>query len=452
MKDVESRRSDSGHALPVVLRTPLADETGSWWEASGSGPHLFAFGLLLAGIALVTANGLRIAGMVALGDIPFMLSGALILAVLVYCADYWRCIPSWFYLSGALLLISGLLSTVVASDSMESGISFAKYFYAAYLLPLLIGFVVDRPAWLYRALSVWVAFASLNSLSGLLDLLGVTRFHQWMDVQTSFSYLSYPDRAFGLTTYPNHYGLICAMALPVSLALAALASGWRRVVYALSFLSLAGGILASGSRAMLLASLVVAAILVLWSKTLGRIYLGMGILTGAAFGMLFVLEPSMVSKVAMSWHRLTGSVSIGQSDILRVEIFKRSFHEIAGSPVLGNGFSSVRDAHNIFVQVLQAGGLVALAGMCLYVIGYISTVMSLARGLVDERWSMIAKAIAASVFVWLVSGLVQNAIYDRYIYLPIGFTFSLLVIVHRYRILLPVPGLDEAGVLQARLR
>lgn len=429
-----------------IFRTPLADEITSWREASGGGLHLLAFMVLVTGIALVTANGLRVADILALSDVPFLLAGVLLLFLLPARSEYLGFLPHWFYLSAVVLLASGLFSTIVAPDTVQSGVSFAKFFYAAYLFPLLLGLVVDRPAWLYRALSIWILFATLNGLSGLLDLVGLTQVYRWLDVQTLFPYVVYPDRAFGLTTYPNHYGLACAMALPVALALAALTSGWRRLGYITGVLVLAAGVLASGSRAMLLASVIVALVLIPWSRVLGRIYLALGGMLVVAFAALMLIEPSLLSKVTLSWHRLVGAVSVGESDALRVEHYGQTVQHIVSSPVLGSGFSGVRYAHNIYVQVLQAGGLIGLTGMAIYVLGYLSTALSLSRGLIDWRWSLTVKAIAASALVWLVSGLVQNAIYDRYLYLPVGFLFSMIIIAHRYRVLLPGPPAD--GVSQ----
>jgi hypothetical protein len=43
----------------------------------------------------------------------------------------------------------------------------------------------------------------------------------------------------------------------------------------------------------------------------------------------------------------------------------------------------------------------------------------------------LAAALIASIAIWLIAGLAQNLIYDRYLYLPIGLLLGLGVSLKR---------------------
>jgi O-antigen ligase len=236
-------------------------------------------------------------------------------------------------------------------------------------------------------------------------------------------------RYAGFTTHPNTLGLVCAMAFPTAIVMAA--SGRRmswRVVYAVAGLILPVGVLVSGSRAGLLGIVagVVALALIAVPTVSKRRIVAVSCLGVVGLFVLAALQGSQSAIATIAIDRLTGQINVGYSDAGHLQNLSSAWDGFLSSPIFGTGFSSLREANNLFLQTLEAGGIIALAGFIGLVVGAIHQGLRLARSLPpgDEASPLLCGAVAGMA-AWLVDGLFQNAIADRYLYIPFALILGL---------------------------
>jgi hypothetical protein len=80
----------------------------------------------------------------------------------------------------------------------------------------------------------------------------------------------------------------------------------------------------------------------------------------------------------------------------------------------------VKLANNLVLQALQAGGVLTALGLAVFFSG------AIARGLRTSRASDgLGTALSLSVLAWLVDGMFQNIIYDRFLFLPVALVLAL---------------------------
>jgi hypothetical protein len=133
-------------------------------------------------------------------------------------------------------------------------------------------------------------------------------------------------------------------------------------------------------------------------------------------GAVSLTMPTVISN---GFVRLTSEAST-VADQPRLDVMTASLISFYGSPVIGVGFSTVKLANNLALQSLQAGGLLAALGFAVYFAGAIM------RGLRTSRLSDgLGAALSLSLLAWLVDGLFENIIYDRFLFLPVGLVLAL---------------------------
>ena len=85
-------------------------------------------------------------------------------------------------------------------------------------------------------------------------------------------------------------------------------------------------------------------------------------------------------------------------------------------PVVGHGFQYIRGSHNIYLQLLHGGGVIAFricaVRGCSRLTGF-----RLGRSeAVPDDLQSLSRASVASMAVWLIAvGMVNPAIFDRYL-------------------------------------
>lgn len=385
------------------------------------------YALVLLAVPLVTCNALRASENVTYGDIPLAIGAVLLLAAWLRHGHPRGVVPLGVIVGAFLLLATGLLSNVPAenADSLESTLRFSV---TLGVMPVILMFAASTPSRVQRLVDAWLLGAGLNSAVGALDLLGVTDIGASL---TSVDFATLADRASGLTGHPNHLGLVAAMALPV--AVAHLGRGGPRGFAALGLVPLLMvGVFASGSRGALLAAVGGVAI-----------FFVLGVSTRRSSTTLLLFAAPMVTFVilvaVLGNNELTGSVAFErlgggatQSNVERRQTLQESIEQAGDSLLVGDGFAVVRTAHNLYIQLLQAGGVLALAGFLAFAISIVRRARWLALPSHDSPpWLMgLAAASGASFCVWLLFGMVGNAVYDRYLYVPVGLALA-LVLVHK---------------------
>ena len=94
---------------------------------------------------------------------------------------------------------------------------------------------------------------------------------------------------------------------------------------------------------------------------------------------------------------------------------------------MGEGFDVVLVAHNIYLQLIQGGGVLALVGFVVFATGIMRSTRTVTCGELLRAGipQALLAASTAAMGTWLLYGLVGNALYDRYLYAPAGFVLAI---------------------------
>jgi hypothetical protein len=278
---------------------------------------------------------------------------------------------------------------------------------------------IDRRSavWIMAA---FVSGATLSSGVAVTDLIGLTpNIGRTLGEGTQICAYKCVNaglgaRMNGLADHPNTLGLTAAISIPIVMYFMTTMS--RKWIAAIALVVLFGGILASGSRAAQAAAplcALVGMLLMPKSRPLGLARTISAL--GAVLGGLIVLM-TLPSHVRQELFRIfDNSRDALGSDSERLKVFRAGMADWQAHPIFGSGISHIVEAHNIFLQFLASGGMVLAMSMLIYffVVFRQAWILS-SRGIIFARFLML------SVGTWLVLGLVENAITDRYLYYTIG--------------------------------
>jgi O-Antigen ligase len=378
--------------------------------------------LTAVGVAFVTMNGVRPIPGATVADITFALATILLVVLAFRERPAYFSIPFWFAASVVGLGLTVLVSSAANPGHVRNLADGVKFLIALAVTPLLIGTIAASVRRVVFLADLWILGAVVNAAVASIDFAGSTT------IGGSITGLYFLNRSAGLAATPNHLGLIAAMALPVALSRALATASIRRAAYLGAVFVLCFGILASGSRAELVAGAVGVVTLPLLHPTARK-----QILLAFAAGLLVIalataVVPAARSHMLIAVHRLTGTdPSASVSDSQRRVALREGVSEFRAHPITGNGYAVVRDAHVMYLQLLDAGGIVALPAFLVFAGILIVIGLRLRR---EPRFTPavqnLAAAFTTSMVVWLSSGVVSNPIYDRYLYLPAGLVFGLL--------------------------
>jgi O-Antigen ligase len=423
--------------LPATGRLLLVAAVGIWLAAvligfhSKGGRAWHPILVMLTGLAVVSVTWNGVPPADAAAPDLFLLAA---LAALAYCwaQDSVRVpIPGWLVAAAACLLAAQLIAELfVPEPPVDQPPSFtptgsplvtlARVELGLLIVPILVGAVAS--SWrranlianLYLAsATVSAAVATFDSATGAGIGLSITS----VDPEAG--------RVAGLAIHSNAFALSCAMALPIALLRSAQLRGRGRAVAIAAAGMLLLGILASGSRVGLLSAVLAIGLMgLLIAKLRGRI-LAAGLAAVVALVVVAAIAPAGNSLFS-GFDRLGGGGTAPGANSQRFDQFRESLDIAIDYPVTGVGFQVIADAHSLPVQFWEAAGFLGVLALILYVTGVFATGFRLMkdrrlpRGIPD-----FAGALTISFAVWLISGLFQNQIADRYIYVPVGLLLGL---------------------------
>lgn len=381
-------------ALPVLVAATAV--VLAWVLADVIAPSQLA----LCGAAFTAPmNGLRVHPAVTFTDVCLVAAVAGLL--LSGIGGVRTATPAWriLMLGLAVITVGGLLSCAAVSDA--AGVS------------LLVRSTVSAGV----TTAVVLAAATPEKLMGLT----VTAFAVGGAAGTMAGELlgrgnDLVGRSYGLAVDSNHFGfasvLACAAGGAVALSRAPLPV---RLVGGFAAAVALAGVMSSGSRAGAVGLGVVLAGTV-WGLfrrglawTVGGVVAGVGVLATAIW---LGGDNSAVARLLGSTE--SGQLTADLSDQSREVLLADLLGALESSPLVGLGWSRIREAHLHVVQVAVGAGILG-------VIGYLMVVWAaviVARTLSGRTSS--GAILAAGLMAFVVMGLAQNILWDRYIWIYIG--------------------------------
>lgn len=308
-------------------------------------------------------------------------------------------VPLGFAVAGSLILVL----TVIASLLNESPLISLNYGFrlvaAVVVLPLLFLWwrpsvkMVDALAWAF------VAGTAISLVAGLV--MGPN-----------------PNgRHMGLTTHTNFFALGALMAFAMLIHLwSRYQNGWMRLlVLAGGAMSLASAVL-SGSRASLLAMVMLAVLYPLVERSVMSAYL---VVSAALLGIASLNWLLSVGGESSALARLQGDATASYSDLAREKAFATGVEELLAKPLQGNGFDiTALDAHNVYLQVAVGIGI----------FGALAFVMLLWNFIVPLFQPGPLRRLGYVPLAYAAVALITNSLWDRFVWA--GLALAILAAVH----------------------
>lgn len=351
--------------------------------------------LLALGFVFAPMNNVKpvaAIGFVTMSDV-FLLVGVMTLFPLLMTRGIGRQAP--FVIGVVGLVVVGLLSSAGAESPGASLNVLVRLLVGAMFLPLV--FMVWRPG---RGVMTLFATAYLvgNGISVVQGLVTRT--------------VSAEGRYIGLTEHPNILGLTSLLAVAVvPFLVAELPRRLRWTVLAAGAVS-AYGIWMSGSRAALIGVVAVALIYLVLSRSIEHAL----VLFGASIVPIYLIGQAFTSDEVGSGPlgRLRGGGSASLSDVDRENIARTAVDNFLGHPILGSGFADASLAHNIYLQIAAAGGVLGLAFYLLVLAATARQPLLLERPL---------RLLALPVMAYALIGPLTPLLWDRYIWCVLALPF-----------------------------
>jgi hypothetical protein len=378
-------------------------------------------GAFLMGSFTATWGGIRL-GAVQVADV-FLLFTLLIVAMMVVFGNLRFHIPAWLWAPvAALLLCVTVLSFNPIPDSFlgprwtPADVTLDSVVQSALWTIALVGVPIAAiacsklesraPKWIVAWFLAGVAFSSLIALT---DLTGLTNISRSLE-----GYESNTLRQTGLSGHPNALGIVCVIAAPFAVHF--ISASRRRWMPCAAFVLLCGGVLASGSRgaqAFFMAAVFTAA---LFSPSKKKVlgWLATTVIATVILGGFLILEklgPNALDELV----RFRGTGASSSSDAYRTFLTKQALTDFENYPSFGVGIKHIAEAHNIYLQIISAGGIVLAAGMFAYWYGALR-----AAGLAMRRGEPLGSVLLVSIISWLAVGVIENQLTDRLLYYTVG--------------------------------
>ena len=380
------------------------------------GARTVAFGCLIAAGFLAPMNGLRLGASISFADVLLVPGGVLAVVARARPAhdakppEQRRMRPDM--LTALLLVGGGVIGSVFATDLGASLSAIVRFGVAAFGVPLV--FVALGPTRAEIRVMAWafLAGACVNAIFGVVTYAPA-------------------NRGIGLSTHSNHLGMACVLASGFAAGLFLTGSRRSGMVAAAGWAIVSVGILKSGSRAGVLgAAIVLLAVLVFTGST--RILKWCVLVTSGVWLLLALNVIPYDEQDALA--RLLGGnqPGVAQSNAERAQVREEGLEAIRQHPITGAGFGEARVAHNVYIQVWGAAGLVGLVGLAVMAN---ASIRALFEGAAGDRFLLGA---AACTFSFMLVAFASNILWDRYLW----YTLAVFVTLRRQATVLIAGALD----------
>lgn len=400
--------------------------------------------ILLASFTSTWAIVKPIAGPLALSD--YLLALSLVITVpLLIIGKVPLAIPGWIFIPALVIPVCVLVRQIdppkdhsnvsrlqIQLDNPDSLHHALIWLAALYVVP----FAVIAAAAIERRVVEWVmgayvAGVAVSCVVAITDMLGMTHIAAGLTYQQSAAspvqYDWQTTRYAGLSDHPNMLGMVCVISLPIVIYFM---SRMRRTwIPGMAFIALSAGLLASGSRGAQAFSVmtVVVAVLCVPNRR--------AVVRAISFTMSIIVAGGVVSLFTVladsrRWLlRFTGGgdpFEAQRSNESRLGLLEQGWGDFQQHPLFGAGLQHIAESHNIYLQLLAAGGVVLLMGMLAYFACILRDCWRLSR-----NGMMLARFLMTSIASWLVLGVIENEIVDRELYFTVACVAALVATTKR---------------------
>lgn len=411
--------------------------------------------ILVAAFFFMPLNTLRPVEGVTYGDLFIVLALVVAALLVVTGARTLPRIPRWLLVGGGILLASLLIVQLFPPDNVSeleksfrgnfSGTSLGtgfKMLSAMIVFPILVGIIIQRWSTIGLLVNAWLAGVVLSCFVAALDAYSGSHIQLFFtgnhDMVTGFLEYSEPSRYFGLTVHPNTLSLTAFLSYP--LLIAKMTDPRRVITFFPLLILLAFGVLLSGSRVGLVGLALAVGLSLIFNPQVRRAVFApdmrvrVTLIAGVIVSLILLFLVPIHSYTKDPTQRKGGAATIERSDpfsssskesnTLRWQYVEDSIDYIRDRPVPGYGFQWIQTSHSLYLQLLLAGGILALIGYLILMFGYLGTAFRLVGRVPDEVWGT-AVALTISIFVYMFCGIVGNGILDRYLYLPVALVLAM---------------------------
>jgi O-antigen ligase len=146
--------------------------------------------------------------------------------------------------------------------------------------------------------------------------------------------------------------------------------------------------------------------------------------------------------VQLRLSKSSGSSTSG-SNYQRSILAKTAWETIKVRPISGIGWSVITGAHDIYLELLESGGIIAMAAFLTFIGGMVASIRKALSGPLRDEAIVCGMAILA----WLSNGVFDNQVADKYLY----FVPGLLVAIARTTWLLQSKPAPSALTVKTRV-
>lgn len=352
---------------------------------------------------LLPLNGIRPATGVSIGDIALVLAG---IATLPFAR---RATPPgtvMVVLLGTFLVTAGGLIGMTASQDWAGTGQMLKFIAGAPMVIIIVTFMNPRQR---VAIMLLIFYAIGGFISSVAALMGRN------DPAL--------QRASGFGAHLGHLGLAAMFGAFVFLGwFLSTSSTFVRVISAVMGAVCVYGMLLTGMRSAVLGVVLGVAFIACCARLKGIALAVSGTVLG--LGLLIALMPYLPASENLL--RIVGRGErqslLSASNDAHIQVFWDSLHVIGTHPWTGVGFGEALAAHNLVLQTVNLGGLIALIGLLVIWVTFFLVVFDRFRLGMTKNTAM-QTCLLAAVIGYFVIAQFEPLIWDRHLWFFITLTY-----------------------------
>jgi O-Antigen ligase len=336
--------------------------------------------------------------------------------------------PDATYVANRVVLeAKGLASPLAKKPFLSTNFSVAfKFIVATALVPLAFAFAATYSRHMARRLIILFAVGSaISGWVAILGLYGITTLNRLTGLIAPGA-----PRQIGMAYQSNYLAAGVVLAVPIGIWLLVERDKFSRLLGLFVTLGCVLGAYASGSRGGAVCVVGAIAVAVVLVPNARKFAVPSFFVAITAVNGIVLLVPSVGTKILKATRLVGASTVTDPSNQARSIVAHQALRDFAFSPIHGIGYQVSFDAQTVYLQELQAGGLLLFVAMLVYNFGAIVT----SYRLIPVQ--PLAGALCASVIASLALDIFEADSTDRFYYVPIA-----AIVALRYA--LPAPEPDE---------